>query len=391
MLRFRPRAMLLVPIVFMLAACDEDTMEPEIQPTPEELEATDPDAAVVSAIEEIANGLGFTESAAFTQVSETDEAPAFGSSVFAAAFDEPESAALTTDLATDSMVTALPADRAHVYDVLAVWGRIRPNANTDALPTVWDPALHVAEGDAVRVRRALLFESGDEVHPQEERSLVTMSSGTGPHIDGVAAQVLIVKPDAVSVDDVAPPEQYLGFRSAPYTVQIPAEELGDLRVAEVIDDSGNGVLLASLMRYPDPCGAGFMKGRWARTNENGGVFGGVWVQKNGRREGYLAGRWGINAEGERVFRAKIVNAQGDFLAIMAGTYGAGAYEGEIYGRGRVLLGHVRGRYTGEDSQGTFLGGWKQACDTDEPERVCQLTDAGVRVCSVIPTDPVPTG
>ena len=133
-----------------------------------------------------------------------------------------------------------------------------------------------------------------------------------------------------------------------------------------------------------------MKGRWARTSEQGGVFGGAWVQSNGRREGYLAGRWGVTGSGERVFHGKIVNLQGEFLAFMAGTYGGGIYEGEIYGRGRVLLGYMKGRYTGEDGQGHFLGGWQQSCVTDVPPRDCHLTSAGLRVC-VTTARPEPTG
>ncbi|MEM7417989.1 MAG: hypothetical protein AAF389_21045 [Gemmatimonadota bacterium] len=389
MKRFARNAWLLVPLV-MMAACEDEVMEPEFEPTPEELAITDPDAAVVAAIEEITNQFGLSENASLTAVAETDEAPAFGSSVFADAFAEPDAPVLSTDMATDTAIVDIAPDRLRMYNVLAVWGRIRPN-DSDFSPIQWDPALHVAEGDRVRVRRELLFEDNDEVLPQEARNLVEMTSWTGPHVDGVVAQVAIIKPDVVSVDDVAPPEHFLSFRSDAYSVQIPSSELGGLRVAEVIDDTGNGVLLAAVRQHKNPCGAGFMKGRWARTSDRGGVFGGAWIQVNGRREGYLAGRWGVNADGDQVFRAKIVNGQGQFLAVMAGTYGDGVYEGEIYGRGRVVLGHVKGRYTGEDGQGSFLGAWKQACGPDEqPDRICHLTDSGVRICT-LPPQPEPTG
>ena len=392
MVRSHSLKLMLLPLAILIAACDDEPAAPEIEATPEELAITDPDAALVSAIEGITDQMGLSETSSLTVVPETNEAPAFGSSVFAAAFAEPDAPLLSTDMATDTAVTDVAPDRLRMYNVLAVWGRIRPRADVEPSPLQWDPVLQVAEGDAVRIRRELLFEAGDEVHPQEERNSVSVTSWTGPHVDGVVAQVAFVAPDVVSVDDTAPPEHFLAFRSEPYSVSIPAEELGGLRVAEVIDDSGNGVLFAAVRKYMQPCGAGFMKGRWARTSERGGVFGGAWIQVNGKREGYLAGRWGLNAEGEPVFRAKIVNAQGEFLAVMAGTYGGGVYEGEIYGRGREVLGHVRGRYTGEDGHGSFLGAWKQACDPDDrPDRSCELKDDGTRVCTVTPSDPQPIG
>ncbi len=387
MIRSTPLRLLGLALVVAVTACDEETTAPEFEPTPEALAATDPDAALVAAMDEVAAQIGLAETSSLTTVSETDEAPGFGNALFAAAFGEPEGPLLTDDITTDSTVSRADHDRLRMYDVLAVWGRIRPAPDAEPIPLQWDPALHVADGDAVRVRRALLFEPGDAVHPQEQRNLVTMTSWTSPHVDGVIAQVALTPRDTGSTDEVAP-EPFLGFRSAPYSVSIPGSELGGLRVAEVIDDSGNGVLLAAVRKYMAPCGAGFMKGRWARTGPEGGVFGGAWLQVNGRREGFVAGRWGVNDAGEPVFRAKIVNGQGHFLAVMAGTYGDGVYEGEIYGRGRQVLGHVKGRYTAEDGHGSFLGAWKQACGTDDrPERECELTDSGRRVCTAQRSEP----
>ena len=375
-------------VLIMATGCGE-TLGPELQQEDETAEA---DAALVSAIDEITHQMGITEAGTLAGVGETDEAPAFGNALFAEAFGGPEAPDMSTDVADDPTLLSIAPDRLQIYNVLALWGRIRPNRNTEWRGVQWDPALQVAEDDAVRVRREILFEAGDKVHPQEQRNLVTMTSWTGPHVDGVVAQVAIVSPGITPTDPTVAADvagDFLAFRSDPYSVRIPASELGDLHVAEVIDDTGNGVLLASVRRAPPTCAVGFMKGRWARTSDRGGVFGGAWVQSNGRREGYLAGRWGVTASGERVFHGKIVNEQGEFLAFMAGTYGNGVYEGEIYGRGRVLLGYMKGRYTGEDGHGFFLGGWKQACVTDVPPRTCQLTDAGIRVC-VTPM-PEPTG
>ncbi len=380
MRRSTKRLTWLIAIAVATTACDEGTLAPELDPGDATQEATE---ALVTALEDITASFGLTEAGSLAGVDESDEAPAFGSDVFAQEFGGPDAPELGDDVADDAELQDVPPDRLQLYNVMALWGRIRPN-DADWRGIQWDPALQVAEGDAVRVRREILFDAGDEVHPQEQRNLVTMTSWTGPHVDGVVAQVAIVTPAETPTTDVAtdPPEtdDFLAFRSAPYSIEIPADELGDLRIAEVIDDSGNGVLLASLRRPPSTCGFGFMNGRWLRTSERGGVFGGVWVQANGRREGYLAARWGVNADGERVFHGKIVNMKGEFLAFMAGTYGDGVYEGEIYGRGRALLGFMRGRYTGGDGHGLFLGGWRQNCENDVPPRTCRLTADGVRVC-----------
>lgn len=395
MVRMTRRPTLLLAVLLAMTACDQEPLDVELEETAEELAVTDPDAALVSALESISDDFGLTDANSLASVAESDESPAFGSAVFAQAFAEPDAPQLASDVASDTEIASLPPERVRIYNVMALWGRLRPTANTEWSPLQWDPALQVAEGDMVRVRREILFEQGDEVHPQEERNLVTMTSWTGPHIDGVTAQVAIKAPDGVIVsptDEFVPShEQFFSFRSTPWSVKIAAAELGDLHVAEILDDTGNGVLLAALRRPPVACGVGFMKGRWARTSERGGVFGGLWVQANGNREGYLAGRWGLNDTGERVFHAKIVNLQGQFLARMAGTYGNGVYEGEIYGRGRVLLGFVKGRYTGEDGHGSFLGGWRQVCVSDTPPRTCRLTDDGIRVCLTPARPEQPTG
>ena len=337
--------------------------------------------ALVEAIETIANEIGLAPEGGMGGMDDSAESPAFGNAVFAEAFGTTnDGRELGADLATDPTITSFAPDAASIYHVMAVWGRIRPKPNTAWSRLQWDPTLEVREGDAVRVRREILFEGGDRVHPQEVRRLVEMTSATGPHVDGVVTQVAVLNSPVVVSDAIAPEvEPYFAFRSLPFSTRIPASELAGLNVAEIIDDTGNGVLLTAIRRPPTGCAFGFMGGRWARTSARGGVFGGIWHQANGRREGYLAARWGVTASGEQVFHGKIVNLQGDFLAFMAGNYDGGEYKGEIYGRNGVFLGFVRGRYMGEDGHGRFQGAWRQACVTDPPPP-CQLTADGTRVC-----------
>jgi hypothetical protein len=197
------------------------------------------------------------------------------------------------------------------------------------------------------------------VHPQEVRHVVKMSSVTGPHVDGVVAQVALPRPflepvDATIARPIPTARAFLAFESEPFSVTIPASKLDDLGFVEMIDRTGNGVMLMAMRRTP--CVAGFMAGRWARTSSTGGVFGGVWQQAG-----------------------KVVNLQGEFLAHMTGSYSDGVYEGELHGRGGALSGHVRGRYTGEDGHGVFQGGWRQKCAT-EPPYPCLMTADDVRIC-----------
>ena len=128
MVRSHSLKLMLLPLAILIAACDDEPAAPEIEATPEELAITDPDAALVSAIEGITDQMGLSETSSLTVVPETNEAPAFGSSVFAAAFAEPDAPLLSTDMATDTAVTDVAPDRLRMYNVLAVWGRIRPRA-----------------------------------------------------------------------------------------------------------------------------------------------------------------------------------------------------------------------------------------------------------------------
>lgn len=377
--RFTRLPALTALVVLAAMGCADEPLTPEASaPDP-----SDAEAALVQAIEAITDDFGLVEVGAPAGFDESDEAPAFGNTVFADAFGALSDGNEVSADVTGEMAL-LPPDAREVYHVMAVWGRIRPNPNTRWSWLQWDPALEVRPRDAVRVRREILFEPGDLVHPQEARHVVKITSRTGPHVDGVIAQVVLPSESIVAADAILPSDEgFLAFSSTPYSVKVPASELAGLNLAKVIDDIGNGVMLTAVRRRPTPCAVGFMGGRWARTSDRGGVFGGLWHQADGRREGYLAGRWGVTRGGEMVFRGKLVSLRGEFLASMAGTYGDGAYEGEIYGRGGVLLGYVSGRYVGEDGHGLFQGAWRQACVTDVPPRHCELAPDGVRVCHAI--------
>jgi hypothetical protein len=382
MQRFVTKSPQTIALFAFLSACAEEPINtPEIE-DPEAI--AEQEAILVEELESIADRMGFANDETMSATAFADESPAFGSEVFAEAFgvgvEGPEMAA---EVAAEPEIASIAPERAPIYHVMALWGRLRPNQNAWSRLR-WNPALRVAEGDVVRVRRSIFFEPGDVVHPQEVRSIVEMSSITGPHVDGVIAQVALPRPILEATPTtVAPlPRAFLAFESTPFSVTIPAGKLDELGFMEIIDDVGNGVMLTAVRRMPSPCAVGFMAGRWARTSNTGGVFGGVWQQTNGRREGYVVGRWGVTATGEQRFRGKVVNLQGEFLAYMSGGYDDGEYKGELHGRGGAVLGHVRGRYSGEDGHGVFQGVWRQAC-TVEPPPHCLLTVDDVRICQPI--------
>lgn len=365
--------------VLMSAGCAEDAITPE---TEEFSEVTD-NESIEQALQAITDDLGLAEDGDIGRLNDADERPAFGSDAFEREFGRDlGEREVDGDIADDPEISdRVDRGEVHVFNILAVWGRIKPN-DADWSPLRWDPALQVMEGDGVRVRRELRFERGDRVHPQRVRHEVFMSSVTGPHVDGVVAQVAITAEDAANA--------FLRFRSLPLSVEIPARRLADLNEFHQIDRTGNGLMLVAVQRppQPDPCAHGFMGGRWARTSDQGGVYGGVWRAAHGERSGYLAGRWGVTADGAQVFHGKVVNAQGEFLAFMAGNYNDGAYRGEIYGRGGNLLGHVRGHYAAADAggHGLFRGVWQQVCERDEPNDPSCSVAADGRLEACEPTD-----
>lgn len=297
-----------------------------------------------------------------------DEEPAFGDETFSAAFGEDDIEDTgAADLRDEPEIVRPDGELVRVFHVMAVWGRIRPNDN-EPITMRWNPAISVADGDAVRVRRTVRFDRFDEVLPQEARNRVNIVSATRPHVDGVILQVAITASDAE--------EGYLQFAAGDMAFRYGVSELGTLNEHILTDSAGNGLMLVALDRTPDdnPCASGFLAGRWINTDAPGGVFGGRWMSEDGDVVGHLAGRY---ADGE--FRAKYIDRDGEFRGFLAGVYGDGHFSGEYYDAEGNQLGVLRGQYTTTGSgHGLFRGAWSKDCSidpTDPSVRPTEVADA----------------
>jgi hypothetical protein len=352
--------------------CVSDLSEP-LEP---EYGFTATNATMEQALELIADEMGLDRDGTMGTLDDRDEEPAFGSDVFRAEFRPDGTSRDRGDLAAEPDVRdRLDREDVHVFNILAVWGRIRPNDN-EAIALRWNPSISVMEGDRVRVRRTVRFERRDLVLPSDARNEVNIISSTMQNVDGVILQVAITATDADS--------GFFVFRSGPLSVRIPsARSLHDLNRFTVIDQAGNGLMLTAIERpdNSDVCHHGFMSGRWANTRHNGGVFGGQLLSADGEQVGHLVGRFG----GGR-FHGKVIGLDGRFRGLIAGAYDEGAYRGEIYDGDGLAIGSMRGHYTvaDEGGHGRFRGGWTQNCDDDRPTG----RDAGDG--EVPPTDERPT-
>src|SRR6185503_16037079 len=141
MTRFVRMSALAIPLAFFATACGEETLTPEVdEPDP----AAEQEAALVAALESITDRIGFASDAA-GPTEYRDESPAFGDAVFADAFGaSTEGPEVGADVATDPAIVSFP-DATPIYSVMAIWGRLRPNPNTDWFRLRWDPVLRVAE------------------------------------------------------------------------------------------------------------------------------------------------------------------------------------------------------------------------------------------------------
>jgi hypothetical protein len=310
----------------------------------------------------------------------TDEPEAFGDAGLldeamvedaAATLEAEDEAAAVQDVPRlqDAPVT----DLVRTY-VRVAWGNLDgERTSTDAAPPetsdflTWDGALQVSEGNALVLRKTILFERPfDHLLPRENRQTLAWHSTTLPHVDGVLVCILSRPAEDGSLSGE------LTFRTPLLSRTFTLDELVDLEATVRVDDLGNGVSFLGF-RAPDTdlCPRGFLGGRWHSAPEgNGGLFAGRLVTAQGRLLGYLKGRYGVTGAGERVFAGKIIGRGGHILGLMQGTWepsseadGAGVFAGRWVGRARQHVGSLRGRYQSLPDRpgGTFGGRWDEAC------------------------------
>ena len=327
----------LFAVTLLAAACGAPQDE---APTPSEIE---------SAIE-LDNG-GLTDD---------DEAPAFGDALIEATTELETTP--TDPMASDPTLTAPDLDRTAVF---VMWGQIPGDRDVDA-PRDWSGTFSVNRGGIV-VRRVLRFEDRtDGLLPRTNRGSVAFHSITRPHHDGLALTI-VAPADAPSTTPPGPsltPDPivltYTGDDGTVIAMPLPA--LLDGRVSTPVDDLGNRMVAAAVERAEDPCGHGFVRGRWHELARGRGVIRGAFTDPAGDPRGHLRGVFGVRRDGTPVFFAKVIDREGAFKGLLTGTYADGHFEGRWMLRGGDR-GVVRGQYgdaaSTTDVGGHFLGRWAE--------------------------------
>ena len=290
---------------------------------------------------------------------ETDEAPAFGDAELTATEDTP---------AGDTITDGLPdLARARRVPILIVWGYLRPHP--DATETVdWTGTITV-ENAALRIVRKIHFEDPDVVlSPRTDIKTVEFESHTKLRADGLLVEVIL----APALNPVNG-QVTLSFNTAPFTDSLVIEP--GMRLAQVrpVDDAGHVVAYHVIRPDGDGCREGFVRGVWRATGEvegrqvgelKGRITGG-----DGTIRGHLRGVFGERRNGHQVWFAKVVGTDGAFAGVAAGRYGDGKLAGLFLGRGRVVIGSIRGEYRDGDgdADGGFMGRWSERCGEDPRE------------------------
>ena len=341
------------------AACVQDVSTPEESVTSAELE---------QALQSI------TSSSSFDQP--TDEQAYFGDDRFRAAY-EAEIAEVPDNV--DQSVAMIPSHR-----IMALWGRIQPNAATEPQAMVWNPQILVQSRDIVRVRSTLYFDAYDAILPVDCLNCVEIRSATRPHVDGVILDLLLDESDSSAA--------FFEFNSLPISLRYSAAELAELNEVIILDQAGNGLMLVSMMRPEQEVQSGVLSGHWAAVDSDGtdrgpdgtaytsedgtvhpdGYFGGRWMSEDGGPMGFLAGRY---TDGE--FFGKYIGSDGRFEGHLLGEYADGYFHGEWFNRTGNLVGILHGTYTvaSSGSLGRFEGVWSRLVTTDPSTGVASTTSS----------------
>lgn len=295
----------------------------------------------------------------------TDERAYFGDDRFRAAYNS-EVAEIPDNV--DQSVAMVPSHR-----IMALWGRIQPNAATEPQAVVWNPQILLQSQDIVRVRSTLYFDEGDAIIPVDCLNCVEIRSATRPHVDGVILDLLI--------DESSSGAGFFEFNSLPISLRYSAAELAELNEVIILDEAGNGLMLVSMMRPEEQVQSGVLSGHWAAVDSDGtdrapdgtavasedgtthpdGYFGGRWMSEDGELMGALAGRY---EDGE--FFGKYIDVDGGFEGHLLGEYADGLFWGEWYNHTGNLVGVLHGRYTvaSSGSMGRFEGVWSRLVTVD---------------------------
>lgn len=269
----------------------------------------------------------------------------------------------------EAEINALPTSVKPIR-LLVAWGQLPANPELEK-PTNWDGFVY-AKGAKVFVKRTLKYEKHDFFKPCANHQCVVIYSHTLPHHDGLLLTIVPkVDEDGTPVDDGFVGISFGGL----YERIVPLEELPNVSEVTTVDELGNRVVVHAMKKIPK-CPAGFLHGFWKRLNPKGGIFGGKWIDTEGKIAGKLAGLWGKRKNGKRVIFGLYVSNDGKFKGLIAGTYipfkdmpgykadaQGGIFVALWKGKNKKGVGVLKGHYTiaPAGGKGTFMGKWKKFC------------------------------
>ncbi|MBN1826089.1 MAG: hypothetical protein JW958_07475 [Candidatus Eisenbacteria bacterium] len=305
----------------------------------------------------------------------SDESPAFGDPELLKT-EEDGVDAMDAFACSSAVMNIASRAGTDVYALRLTWGMLEGDSTVSEL-TDWSGTIKLDRG-VIIVDRIILFEPGDYILRRVCRDSVGVVSFTGPHYDGLLITVL--NPEADSTG--APEENVLTIDLGPFHETFTMDQLEEIQEVYDVDVTGNQFSIVGRYLTELPCKNGFIHGKWARNEADGGVFRGRWTTRRGLGRGYLNGHWGVNEEGDRVLFGKYIGLDGSFEGLIRGTWGQGELTGTGWFRGvwkneeetveGVLNGvwvdpfpyngniHVQGR----PDHGFFNGRWIEACESD---------------------------
>ena len=259
------------------------------------------------------------------------------------------------------------------YLIRLRWGQF-PYNDTIATTTDWSGSVSVNRGTLI-LKRPIAFDLGDSVATRTDRTVISFTSRTKRHFDGLAIKYFECQKDG-TIAATNTNRTTLTFTSPVFTKSYDLAQLTGTSTATTTGTSTTGVIITEenvdtlgnkfqiqsiqLSNISNLC-QGVMHGRWHKLpNRSGGLFRGI-VQagENFRRVGHVMGVYGTNKNTEKVWSAKLISHKGGFVGIMKGSSigtSTGTFSGKIFNRDKKEIGMVSGNYVeGEDK--TKFGTW----------------------------------
>lgn len=287
-----------------------------------------------------------------------NEAPAFGDTTAYARAEIEASAPVTDAFAADAELLAMErAEGAAARNVLLLWGHLPRNAG-EPVRHDWGGTFTLARGGMI-IRRQVAFEDAtDAVLPRTDRTSISFTSKTGPHVDGLLLTVIDPTPDDANA---------LTLTYAPATGEATTLDLANLVDGPIVVDFADGTQLVAVGRpRRTDCEHGFMRGRWHKIAPNVGVYLGVVGDGEGNPAGHVRGIFGQREGGEPVMFGKFINRDGEVQGLIRGTYADGRFMARWMKR-EGEHGGLQGAYfsregaAGDEARGgRFVARWAEA-------------------------------